>query len=165
MADPLFPFAADAVALDAVFLCKEHLAHTRIAWLVEIVQEVEKGDQVAQFIVLKRRARDLRLLHLALHDPGVVPHPGGELEEGAFHRRAAQVRPDASAAAAHGMALNASLLDEERLAAEGVAHFAPDLSSHDAGGNADDDRQRGPTTRPNHVPPRPWPEDSSGLVP
>ena len=41
------PFAADAVALDAVFLCEEHLADPRIARLVEIVQEVEKGDQVA----------------------------------------------------------------------------------------------------------------------
>ena len=68
-------------------------------------------------------------------------------------------------AAAHGMALNASLRDEERLAAEGVAQFARTSSSHDAGGNADDDRQRGPTTRPNHVPPRPWPEDSSRPVP
>ena len=47
------PFAADPVALDAVLLGEEHLADLRVARLVEIVEEVEKGDQVAEFIVLK----------------------------------------------------------------------------------------------------------------
>jgi hypothetical protein len=105
-----------------VLLGEQDLARLGIPGLVEVLQEIEERREIGEVtLLLETRPGEMKLPHLLAHRGQVIPHVGGDIVERPSHAPSSEIGADAASGAAHGMAADAALGLEDRLAEDGVA--------------------------------------------
>jgi hypothetical protein len=85
----------------------------RVAGRIEVVEGVEKADEIAGLFCGELGARDAQLLHALRHPREVIPHGRGHVEEGMRPRALREIRTDLAAHAIDRVTLLAALGRED----------------------------------------------------
>src|SRR3972149_3327489 len=104
---------AELVTDDTLLLSEEPLSDLEVARRIEVVEGVEKGDQVAGFSRIEVRVEDSKFTHLRSHAGKVVPHGCGERIKRPRTRDAAKIGPHLAAHPVHCVTPGASLQPED----------------------------------------------------